>query len=104
VFRFTNGHFDAGQDAFININRTNLSGTPGRSVVEVVGCRGVAALDGNVTIEGGNASNPCGIVVADCEVGSVTQLINGSSSDYWANGVANWTFASGVVTDDSKSG
>jgi hypothetical protein len=104
VFRFTNGHFDSGQDVSIYIKRTRPSGTPGNSVVELVGCRGVAALDENVTIEGGDATHKSGIVVADCEVGSVTQLINASSSNYWANGVSNWTFASGVVNDDSDSG
>jgi hypothetical protein len=73
-------------------------------MLELVGCRGVAALDGKVTIEGAGLGAKSHLIVRECEVRSAGQLISAGSSNYTFKGVENYTFPCGIVPDDNASG
>jgi hypothetical protein len=120
LFRFTNGHFictDSSQcppsssgsvgapcyGLAATIDRSQSTGG-GKSVLELVGCRGVAALNANVLIKGRDAFNRSHMIVRECEVRSAKQLIKTGSSNYTCQGVENYTFPCGIVPDDNQSG
>jgi hypothetical protein len=119
LFRFTNGHFictdlsacPSSSSSGTPANCYNVSATidrrgssSGKSMLELVGCRGVAALDRNITIEGAAPGAKSHLIVRECEIRSAGQLVSGASTNYTYKGVENFTFPCGIVPDDVGAG
>jgi hypothetical protein len=107
--RFTDAHFTGDQNNVVDV-RIDRRGGNGQTVLEFVGCKGVAnggkVLASNVQINGGSASTPSRLIVRDSELAlrSVVELIDPSSQHYTENRLKNWVFSQGIQTDESSSG
>jgi hypothetical protein len=100
--RFTDGHFgdhDTSPTTTAKIDVDRQAGA--QSTVELVGCRGMQALAGRVTLKNANSSNDVVLIVIDCDIADVDDLINANSSNCIAHGRDNWTFADGAVMDSN---
>jgi hypothetical protein len=87
----------------VNIDRTNSA--DGQTMLEFVGCRGLAALDSNVVINGDSSTHKSHLIVRESEIARAGFLIDtGGSSHYTYAGFENWTYGCGIVPDDSGSG
>jgi hypothetical protein len=119
-FRFTNAHFVCSDESpcppssssakstnchpvEVLIDRTGSSA--GQTVLELVGCRGLAALDSNVLIKGAGSTKKSHLIVRESEITRVGFLIDMAtpSSNYSYSGFENWTYGCGIVPDDSGS-
>jgi hypothetical protein len=86
------------------IDRTD-AGSTGQTMLELVGCRGLSALNGNVTIKGASSGKKSYLIVRESEIAEAGFLIHTTnSSNYIYNGIENWTYGCGVVRNDSGAG
>jgi hypothetical protein len=99
--RFTNAHLLLPPNIVrIDIDRVTGGGTTGQTVVEIVGSRGLNALENNVVIKGASSSKPSRLIVRDSELARDIELVaSASSSNYTDNRVKNWLFHTGLETD-----
>jgi hypothetical protein len=103
LVRFTDGHFR--NTAKVVINRTD---SQGKTTLEFVGCRGMAALESEVDLHGIDSTNRILLIVRDCDLSDVAysdieSLIKPASRDFWAEGLDNWDFTSGALTNTDAS-
>jgi hypothetical protein len=115
VVRFTDGHFRNSASAVVNRTIGNGTGNSGRTILEFVGCRGLASLHGlttgNVVLKSNaddaTRKNRAVLSVRDCDLSDlastdIVSLIDSQSTNYRAWGRDNWTFASGKVQDSES--